>query len=410
MFETLFCAMFTILPDYLYRRYAQGKRIGIEINFFSVWYELRWGLTACFIATIALITTLFYFHPSTNTVASYFRTVTILPEAGGRVAEIYVESHQDVKAGDPLFRLDSSSQEAAVATAQRRVDEVNAAIEVSGTEIQAAQATLEQAQAAYDLVELDYLRNKQLLDEGSPAANRAEVERQENRLKEREGQVHAAEANFEAVRQNIEVLLPAQKASATAALEQAQTELEKTLVTAGISGRVEQFALQLGDIVNPLLRPAGLLVPSESGHLRFHAGFNQLTAQVLKPGMIAEIGCAANPFSVIPMVIVGVQDVIPSGQFRPTDRLRDPQDNGRPGTITAILEPLYEGGIDPLPPGSNCIANAYTSNHERIETEEMGTAKKIGLHVIDTIGIVHAAGIRLRMLLLPVSTLVFSGH
>lgn len=138
MFETLFCAMFTILPDYLYRRYAQGKRIGIEINFFSVWYELRWGLTACFIATIALITTLFYFHPSTNTVASYFRTVTILPEAGGRVAEIYVESHQDVKAGDPLFRLDSSSQEAAVATAQRRVDEVNAAIEVSGTEIQAA--------------------------------------------------------------------------------------------------------------------------------------------------------------------------------------------------------------------------------------------------------------------------------
>lgn len=410
MFETLFCAMFTILPDYLYRRYAQGKRIGIEINFFSVWYELRWGLTACFIATIALITTLFYFHPSTNTVASYFRTVTILPEAGGRVAEIYVESHQDVKAGDPLFRLDSSSQEAAVATAQRRVDEVNAAIEVSGTEIQAAQATLEQAQAAYDLVELDYLRNKQLLDEGSPAANRAEVERQENRLKEREGQVHAAEANFEAVRQNIEVLLPAQKASATAALEQAQTELEKTLVTAGISGRVEQFALQLGDIVNPLLRPAGLLVPSESGHLRFHAGFNQLTAQVLKPGMIAEIGCAANPFSVVPMVIVGVQDVIPSGQFRPTDRLRDPQDNGRPGTITAILEPLYEGGIDPLPPGSNCIANAYTSNHERIETEEMGTAKKIGLHVIDTIGIVHAAGIRLRMLLLPVSTLVFSGH
>lgn len=257
---------------------------------------------------------------------------------------------------------------------------------------------------------MDYLRNKQLLDEGSPAANRAEVERQENRLKEREGQVHAAEANFEAVRQNIEVLLPAQKASATAALEQAQTELEKTLVTAGISGRVEQFALQLGDIVNPLLRPAGLLVPSESGHLRFHAGFNQLTAQVLKPGMIAEIGCAANPFSVVPMVIVGVQDVIPSGQFRPTDRLRDPQDNGRPGTITAILEPLYEGGIDPLPPGSNCIANAYTSNHERIETEEMGTAKKIGLHVIDTIGIVHAAGIRLRMLLLPVSTLVFSGH
>lgn len=410
MLETLFCAMFTILPDYLFRRYGQGKRIGHEITFFSVWYELRWGLTTCFIATTTLITLLFYYHPSTNAVTSYFRTVTILPETGGRVAEVYVVSHEEVQAGDPLFKLDSSSQEAAVATAQSRVDEVNAALDVSGSDIAAAKATLEQAQAAYDLVESDYLRNKKLLDEGSPAANPSEVDRQFNRLKEREGQVHAAEANLESVQQNVEVLLPAQRASAIASLEQAQTELEKTLVVAGISGRVEQFALQVGDYLNPILRPAGILVPTESGHLMFQAGFNQLAAQVVKPGMIAEIGCLSKPFTVVPMVIVSVQDVIASGQFRPSDQLRDPQDNVRPGSISAVLEPLYAGGIDRLPPGSNCIANAYTSNHERIEHEEMGTARKIGLHVIDTIGVVHAAGLRMRMLLLPVTTLVFSGH
>lgn len=410
MLETLICALFTIVPDYLFRRYVQGKRIGHEINFFSVWYELRWGLVACFIATTSVITLLFYFHPSTSSVSSYFRTVTILPETGGRVAEIYVVNNQHVNAGDPLFRLDSSSQEAAVATAQSLVDEVNAALEVAPTEIEAAQATLEQAQAAYDLVEADYLRNKKLLDEGSPAANRAEVDRQFNRLKEREGQVHAAESNLKSVKQNIEVLLPAQKASAVAALEQAENELEKTLVVAGVSGEVDQFGLEVGDIVNPLLRPAGLLIPRDSGHERFQAGFSQLAAQVLHPGMIAEIGCLSKPFSVVPMVIVGVQDVIPSGQFRPSDQLRDPQDNTRPGTITAFMEPLYEGGIDRLPPGSNCIANAYTSNHDRLEHEEMGTAKRIGLHVIDTIGVVHAAGLRLRMLLLPVMTLVFSGH
>lgn len=410
MLETLICAMFTILPDYLFRRYVQGKRIGHEINFFSVWYELRWGLVTCFMATTTVITLLFYFHPSTSAVSSYFRTVTILPEAGGRVAEIYVVNNQTVKAGDPLFRLDASSQEAAVATSETQVDQVNAALEVAPTEIVAAEASLDQAQAAYELVEADYLRNKKLLDEGSPAANRAEVERQASRLKEREGQVHAAEANLEAVKQNIEILLPAEKASAVAALEQAQNQLEKTLVIAGISGRVEQFALEVGDVVNPLLRPAGILVPTESGHVRFQAGFNQLATQVLKPGMIAEIGCLTKPFTVVPMVIVGVQDVIPSGQFRPSDQLRDPQDNMRPGTITAYMEPLYEGGIDPLPPGSNCIANAYTSNHERIEHEEMSSAKRIGLHVIDGIGVVHAAMLRLQMLLLPVTTLVFSEH
>ena len=33
-------------PDYLYRRYRQGKRFGKEITFFSVWYELSWGIIA----------------------------------------------------------------------------------------------------------------------------------------------------------------------------------------------------------------------------------------------------------------------------------------------------------------------------------------------------------------------------
>ena len=63
MFELMFCSLLTILPDYLYRRYAQGKRFGKEITFFSVWYELRWGITGCLMLTISLITMIFYFHP-----------------------------------------------------------------------------------------------------------------------------------------------------------------------------------------------------------------------------------------------------------------------------------------------------------------------------------------------------------
>ena len=44
MFELIICSLVTILPDYLYRRYAQNKRFGKEITFYSVWYELRWGI------------------------------------------------------------------------------------------------------------------------------------------------------------------------------------------------------------------------------------------------------------------------------------------------------------------------------------------------------------------------------
>src|SRR5262245_10448348 len=108
MLELILCSLLTILPDYLLRRYYQGKRLGKEITFYSVWFELRWGITGCLLLTVALITTVFYNHPSTRNVTLFFRTVPILPEINGRVAEVYVDVSSPVKKGAPIFRLDSS--------------------------------------------------------------------------------------------------------------------------------------------------------------------------------------------------------------------------------------------------------------------------------------------------------------
>ena len=99
MLELLVCSLLTIVPDYLYRRYVQGKRIGKEITFYSVWYELRWGITTCLILTVSLITVIFYNHPSTTSATLFFRTVPILPETIGRVAEIYVVIERSYRKG-----------------------------------------------------------------------------------------------------------------------------------------------------------------------------------------------------------------------------------------------------------------------------------------------------------------------
>ncbi|TDA83531.1 hypothetical protein, partial [Halomonas marinisediminis] len=90
-----------------------------------------------------------------------------------------------------------------------------------------------------------------------------------------------------------EVALPAQRATAQAALAQAETEIGKMTVYAGIDARIEQFDLRVGDIVNPILRPAGVLVPLDSGRNRFQAGFPQVAAQVIRPGSVAEIACVS---------------------------------------------------------------------------------------------------------------------
>src|ERR671911_2509899 len=99
MLKLLLSPLLTFLPDYLYRRYAQGKRFGKEITLYSVWFELRWGITACLMLTVGLITVIFYNHPSTSSATLFFRAVPIVPEANGRVAEVYLGPTSEVTQG-----------------------------------------------------------------------------------------------------------------------------------------------------------------------------------------------------------------------------------------------------------------------------------------------------------------------
>jgi multidrug resistance efflux pump len=410
MLELLLCSLLTIFPDYLYRRYAQGKRIGKEITLFSVWFELRWGIVSCLMLTVALITVIFYYHPTTSNVTAFFRTVPITSEKNGRVAEIYARLSDHVEKGAPIFRLDSSQQDAAAESARRRIAETEAAIVVARSDVLAADAQIQQAQAAHQQA-LEELQTKEELNRrNADIVARREIERLKNVVDGRQAAIDAATAGKQAVEAKLSTLLPAQKASAEAALAEAQVDLDKTVIRAGVSGRIEQFALQVGDIVNPIARSAGILIPDGAGRRALVAGFGQIEAQVMRVGMVAEVTCVSTPWTIIPMVVVGVQDYIAAGQFRGGEQLVDVQAVTRPGTILTYLEPLYEGGLEGVTPGSSCVANAYTSNHELLASKDIGFISRISLHLVDAVGIVHAMLLRIQALLLPIQTLVFGGH
>ena len=148
MLELLLCATLTILPDYLYRRYRQGKRIGHEITLYSVWYELRFGIVACLMLTVSLITMIFYFHPSTTSATLYYRTVPIMSEVTGRVAEVHIDVNGPVKQGEVLFRLDSTKQEATLSTAKRKVAEIDAAMLSAQADVMKAEGQLQEAKGS----------------------------------------------------------------------------------------------------------------------------------------------------------------------------------------------------------------------------------------------------------------------
>ncbi len=410
MLELLLCSVFTILPDYLYRRYAQGKCLGKEITFYSVWFELRWGITGCVILTVLLITTVFYNHPSTKNVTLLFRTVPIVPETNGRVAETFVGFSGPVTAGAPIFRLDSSKQEAAVEEARHKVAELDAQMAVARADVLKADGQIKEATSARQQT-LDELETKRELYRRNPG-NVAfrEIERLEVRAEGQLGEIAAATAGKQGAEERVSTLIPAQKASAQAELAQAQVDLAKTVIRAGVSGRVEQFTLRVGDIVNPLMRPAGVLIPEGAGGRSLQAGFDQIEAQIMKIGMAAEVTCVSKPFAVIPMVVTGVQDFIAAGQIRGGEQLFDPQQVTRAGTLLVTLEPLYTGGLDDVTPGSSCIANAYSNNHDTIVAKDTGAIRAVALHIVDALALVHALILRLQALVLPFQNLVFSGH
>ena len=410
MLEILLCSLLTILPDYLFRRYRQGKRFGHEITFFSVWFELRFGIITCLMLTVALITVVFYFHPSTNTATLFYRTVPILPEINGRVSEVHVEFSAPVKKGDVIFKLDSAKQQATMETARRKIAEVDAAMLAAHADVRKAEGLIQQAQGNFQQAS-DELNTKRELQQRNPGiVPQRDIEKLQVLLAGRQGALDSATASKQSATIRVTSLLPAEKASAEATLAEAQVDLDKTTIRAGTDGRVEQFTLRPGDVVNPMVRSAGILIPEGAGQRTLAAGFGQIEANVIKVGMVAEATCISKPWTIIPMVVVGEQNYIAAGQFRGGEQLVEAQQVRAPGTILALLEPIYPGGLDGVTPGSSCIVNAYTSNHDLIAAKETGAFKGFLLHAVDAVGFVHAMLLRIQALLLPIKTLVLSGH
>jgi len=413
MLEIILCSLITILPDYLFRKYRQGKVWGKEITFFTVWYELRWGISACAILSILLITLIFYYHPSTTNATPLFRTVSIMPEKSGRVENVFVKNHQEIKAGTAIFSMYDEFQIVAIEQAEAQVKQVEAEFSTAYAQLTVATSNVEKAKSAYMRSKNEYDRKKALSLKGINIISKSEVQKIADTVAITKAGLSASLANKTSAQAVINNVLPAKKASAIKALDKAVVDEDKRTVYAHIDGQLQQFALQPGDFVNQMTRTAGIIVPSSgeaSGKEAVQAGFNQLAASVIKVGSFAEITCLSKPFTIIPMKVASVQSVIATGQIRTNEALLDVQDLAKPGTLTVKLVSLYEGGLDGVIPGTKCLANAYSYHHELIASGTLSTSESLYLHIVDTVGVVHAIILRMQALLLPVKVLVFSGH
>src|SRR3546814_9347067 len=150
-------------------------------------------------------------------------------------------------------------------TAQRRSAEVRAALEVAQSELSGADARVKEARGAYMLSSNELSRKAELQRRNASVVAPVEIQRLQDTVATRQAGMAAALANKEAVATKIASVLPAQKASAEAALAEAEIDLAKLVVYAGVDGTVAQFPLREGDVGVRLARSAGVAVTSGAG-------------------------------------------------------------------------------------------------------------------------------------------------
>jgi HlyD family secretion protein len=195
--------------------------------------------------------------------------VLVGSKQGGRIEALSVEEGDSVKQGDPIFMLESSEQEEAVAAAKARVAEADARLADAKAELQrpgeieVLEAALAEAKAMLQVASNNLARAQSLFDKGwntkaqlddaiaQHDRNQATVAEAEKRiaaarLPGRSDMIDAAAASAEAARH---------------ALAEAEKNLGKRNVLAPASGTVQEIYFRSGEVVKVGQAVAALLPP-----------------------------------------------------------------------------------------------------------------------------------------------------
>lgn len=174
-------------------------------------------------------------------------SVTISPKISGRIAEVPVQEGQQVKAGDPLIRLE--------------------AVELSNSARQAGEA-VRKAQITYDMAKNNYARYQSLYDKGAISAQQLEDAR---------GKFQIAEADL---------------SSAAASQGNAEQQLANTVITAPVDGIVANKTATIGQVVSP---GSSLLTVQNISQMYAVIDVEQKNLGAVKEGQKAQITVDAYP-------------------------------------------------------------------------------------------------------------------
>jgi len=260
-------------------------------------------LTIAVIVVVAILIWFTYhqlrgkYYESTNDAQIRADMVIVAPRVAGYVSDVLVVENQDVKAGQPLLRIDArdyrareAQAQAQIAVAKASTDNVRATIREQQATIQQTNAQLAQARAkaSYDAAQVARYAplaasgaetNEQLAALRSTAAqSAAQVRAQEAALAVQQRKVATLESQ---IRQ-----FEAQASSANAQRDSANVDVDATVVKAAINGRIGDKTVMGGQYVQPGTRLMSL-VPLDKIYIT--ANFKETQMELIRPGQKATV-------------------------------------------------------------------------------------------------------------------------
>lgn len=221
----------------------------------------------------------------------------ISPKVTGYVKTVSISDNQHVKAGDVMVTLDDGDYRIALeqaksqlATQHLTVDRIEAQVKGGVASLQQAQAQQMSAQATLHTAELTFKRVTDL--RAQSVMSQADLDTATTGLETGKANVAAAIAAVASAEANVAVL-KAQKAEAEAgvltqelAVQQAQRNLDFTVLRAPYDGVIGNLGVQVGNLVSSGGRLASL-VPV--GQLYIDANFKETQISEIVPGSKAKI-------------------------------------------------------------------------------------------------------------------------
>ncbi|WP_436872124.1 HlyD family efflux transporter periplasmic adaptor subunit [Acinetobacter haemolyticus] len=223
-----------------------------------------------------------FFNHSVSTDNAYVgaETAQVTSMVSGQVAEVLVKDTQQVKQGDVLVRIDErdakiqlAQAQAELVKAQRQYKQsqansrsLNSQVVVRNDEISSAQAQVTKAQADYDRASLELKRRNELAATGAISKEelskaqsavstaKASLELAQAGLAQATSSRKAAESTFaanEALIQGVNEDSTPDVLVTKAHVDQAQLDLERTVIRAPVDGVIARRNIQIGQRVAP---------------------------------------------------------------------------------------------------------------------------------------------------------------